>query len=153
MRTRKPSIRGHLGVKMPRKGRGFSLLEILVAFVLLALAMSILMQIFSTSLNGATIADHYAKATMLAESKLASAGVEDTLKEGTIGGTFDDTFAWQVEIKPYSEPGSSAETLGFEQLLFVRLFEVSSTVSFKSDDQRTRVVTLTKLQVGPRQTP
>lgn len=151
--TRKPSIHGRFGAKMPRKARGFSLLEILVAFVLLALAMSILMQIFSTSLNGATIADHYAKATMLAESKLASVGVEDALKEGSTGGTFDDTFAWQVEVKPYSEPGSSGETLSFEQLLFVRLFEVSSTVSFKSDDQRTRVVTLTKLQVGPRQTP
>lgn len=55
---------------------GFTLLEILVALTLLALAMGIIMQIFSRGVNGADLADRYAKAAMLAESRLASVGIE-----------------------------------------------------------------------------
>lgn len=138
-----------------RTQRGFSLLEILVAFVLLALAMAVLMQIFSTSLNGATIADRYAKATMIAESKLAAAGVEDALKEGSSSGTYDDIFSWVVEVKPFTEPSTDTSGANLDQILFVKLFEVTTTVSFASNDRRTdknlRAVTLTKLQLGPRQ--
>jgi general secretion pathway protein I len=131
--------------------RGFSLLEILVAFVLLALAMAVLMQIFSSSLNGATVADRYAKATMLAESKLASAGVEEALKEGSTSGTYDNMFNWAVEIKPFNEPSADTSGANLDQILFVKLFEVTTTVSFPTDGARTRTVTLSKLQLGPRQ--
>ena len=135
--------------------RGFSLLEILVAFVLLALAMAVLMQIFSSSLNGATVADRYAKATMIAESKLAAAGVEEALKEGSSSGIYDDIFSWVVDVKPFSEPSADTSGVNLDQILFVKLFEVTTTVSFATNDRRTdnnlRAVTLTKLQLGPRQ--
>ena len=138
-----------------QRQRGFSLLEILVAFVLLALAMAVLMQIFSSSLNGATIADRYAKATMIAESKLAAAGVEEQLKEGSSSGTYDDTFSWVVDIKPFTEASTDTSGANLDQILFVKLFEVTTTVSFATNDRRTdknlRAVTLTKLQLGPRQ--
>lgn len=138
-----------------RHQRGFSLLEILVAFVLLALAMAVLMQIFSSSLNGATVADRYAKATMIAESKLAAAGVEEALKEGSSSGTYDDIYSWVVDVKPFSEPSSDTSGVNLDQILFVKLFEVTTTVSFATNDRRTdknlRAVTLTKLQLGPRQ--
>ena len=41
--------------------------------------MGVLMQIFSSGVNGATLADRYAKAAMYAESKLAGVGVETEL--------------------------------------------------------------------------
>lgn len=134
---------------------GFSLLEILVAFVLLALAMAVLMQIFSSSLNGASVADHYAKATMLAESKLASAGVEEALKEGSTSGTYDGMFNWAVDVKPFTEPSTDTSGANLDQILFVKLYEVTTTVSFQADsksgNQAARIVTLSKLQLGPRQ--
>ncbi len=133
----------------PRKPRGFSLLEILVAFVLLALAMTALMQIFSTSLNGTGVADHYAKATMLAQSKLASTGVEEALREGTTNGTFDELYTWKVSVKAYEDPLSPPNPAN-QQFVFVKLYEVEASVSFPADDQRTRNVTLTKLLLGPR---
>jgi general secretion pathway protein I len=152
----KSSIGGHLGAKMPRDARGFSLLEILVAFIVLALAMTILMQIFSTSLNGATITDKYARATMIAESKLAAVGVEEILKEGGSSGSTDDGFSWAVEVRPYVEaitdPNPANNPASYEQLLYVKLFEVVLSVSFDADDKKKRTVTLSKLQVGPRQT-
>ncbi|MEI6737142.1 MAG: type II secretion system protein [Pseudomonadota bacterium] len=81
---------------------GFTLLEVLVAFTLLAIAMAVLMQLFSRGVNNADIADRFAKAAMLAESKLASVGVEETLLEGETSGQFDDDTTWQLSVKLYS---------------------------------------------------
>jgi type II secretory pathway pseudopilin PulG len=80
---------------------GFTLLEILVAFTLLALAMGIVLQVFSRGVNGADLADRYAKAAMLAESKLATVGVEEVLAEGDYNGQFDENFAWTMSVRAY----------------------------------------------------
>ena len=134
---------------------GFSILEILVAFTLLALAMGILMQIFSRGVNGAGLADQYAKATMMAESKLATVGIENVLQEGETTGKFDDRFQWRLQVTPYvdptpKDPAALAATGGvdIESLMAVRLFDVSLTVSFQSDDNRDRQVTLNTLLIG-----
>jgi general secretion pathway protein I len=84
------------------KNAGFTLLEVLVAFTLLALAMGIIMQVFSRGVNGADLADRYAKAAMLAESKLATVGVAEALAEGDYNGQFDDNFAWTMTVRAYA---------------------------------------------------
>jgi general secretion pathway protein I len=86
----------------PQARNGFTLLEVLVAFTLLALAMGIIMQVFSRGVNGADLADRYAKAAMLAESKLATVGVEEALAEGDYNGQFDDKFAWTMTVRAYA---------------------------------------------------
>lgn len=131
---------------------GFSLLEVLVAFTLFAVAMGVLMQIFSRGVNGASLADHYAKATMYAESKLAAVGLEEAIKEGTTSGKFDDeNFAWQVTVKPYLDPAPRDQmTIEFEKQYFAQLYEIETKVTFATDDRKERAVTLSTLQMGPR---
>ena len=134
-----------------RRERGFSLLEILVAFTLFAVAMGVLMQIFSRGVNGASLADRFAKASMHAESKLAAIGLEDTLKEGTSSGKFDDDYGWQVTIKPYQDPAPKEQmAIDFEKQYFAQLYEIETRVTFFTDDRKQRVVTLSTLQIGPR---
>ena len=134
-----------------RRERGFSLLEILVAFTLFAVAMGVLMQIFSRGVNGAMLADHYAKATMYAESRLAAIGLEETIKEGTTSGKFDDNYAWQVTVKPYQDPAPREQmAIDFEKQYFAQLYEIETKVTFFTDDRKERVVTLSTLQLGPR---
>lgn len=131
--------------------RGFSLLEILVAFTLFAMAMAVLMQIFSRGVNGASIADHYARATMYAESKLAGVGIELPLKEGVSSGRFEDGYAWQVLIRPYVDPAPrDQQSLDFEKQYFAQLYEIETTVTFATDDSQPRNVRLVTLQLGPR---
>ena len=81
---------------------GFSLLEILVAFTLLAVVMATLMALFSRGVNNADVANRYAKAAIFAESKLAALGVEVSISEGETSGQLDNDFAWQLAIKAYS---------------------------------------------------
>lgn len=122
-----------------------------MAFTLFAVALGVLMQIFSRGVNGASTASHYAKATMYAESKLAGVGLEETLKEGTTSGKFDDDYTWQVTIKPYEDPAPRDQTtLDFEKQYFAQLYEIEAKVTFATDDRRERVVTLSTLLLGPR---
>ena len=140
-------------LRPPHQSRGFSLLEILVAFTLLALAMGILMQVFSRGVNGAGLADKYAKATMMAESKLATVGIENMVQEGDTNGRFNDDFQWRLLITPYVDPApkeATANPVDIESLMAVRLYAVSLTVSFTSDDQRERQVMLNTLLIGAK---
>lgn len=142
-----PANRRSLGYSM----RGFSLLEILVAFTLLAMAMGVLMQIFSRGVNGATLADRYARATMFAESKLATVGVEDALKESAAAGKFDDDFSWALVVRPYQDPfPKESSVVDFEKLMPTQLYEIELKVSFTADDRRERVVNLSTLKLGPK---
>jgi general secretion pathway protein I len=135
----------------PKHNKGFSLLEILVAFTLLAVAMGVLMQIFSSGVNGATLADRYAKATMYAESKLATVGIEETLKEGSAAGKFDDDFSWSVVVRPYQDPfPRETSVIDYEKLMPSQLFEIALKVTFTPDDHRERVVNLSTLRIGPK---
>ena len=128
---------------------GFSLLEILVAFTLLALAMGVVMQIFSRGVNGATLADRYAKATMYAESMLASVGTE--LKEGASDGKFDDDFSWAMAVRAYQDPFPKDQAVvDYEKLMPTQLFEVELKVSFVADDRRERFLNLSTLRMGPK---
>lgn len=53
-----------------RNNTGFTLVEILVAFAIAALFLAAFYEIFATGLRGATTAETYGKAVLLAESTL-----------------------------------------------------------------------------------
>src|SRR5205823_9786088 len=97
---RDPGMRAHQ--------RGFSLLEVLAAFVILALVGTALFRLFSGALGNATLAEEYSRATLYAESRLAAVGVEAPLKESTLQGNSDDgRYAWTAVIAQYAPPGST----------------------------------------------
>ncbi len=84
-----------------RACRGFSLLEVLVAFTILAMLLGALFQVFSGGLRAARSGDQYTRATVIAQSRLASLGVEQPLREGVSSGTDDDPYHWRVTVSPY----------------------------------------------------
>ena len=79
--------------------RGFTLIEVVVAFVLLAAVLGIGFQIFSTGLARASQLEERSRALAIAQSQLGAAGVEDTLKEGqTRGQSEDRRYEWTTTI-------------------------------------------------------
>jgi general secretion pathway protein I len=90
--------------------QGFTLLEVLVAFTILALVMGALLQIFSGGMRTAGVSRNYAVGALLAESKLAGIGIEEPLVAGVRTGTFDNGYRWHYSIDPYQEQdGAQAE--------------------------------------------
>lgn len=128
----------------PRISRGFSLIEILVAFVILSLTLSVIMQIFSGGLRNIRRSDDYSRALYLAESRLAALGVEQPLREGAMSGELDRRFRWQSSVQPYREAVTADETP-----LKVVLYRATVDVSW-DDGGKTRSLELTSLRLAPK---
>ena len=79
---------------------GFSLLEVLVAFTILALTLGVLWQIFSATAQRATVVQETHRAVMLAESKMSELALTDLVRAGADAGEADATFRWQRRVEP-----------------------------------------------------
>ena len=132
------------------KQRGFSLLEILVAFSILALSLGVLMQIFSGSLRNADVTRDQAQAVALAQSLLASVGVETTLVAGDSVGVLGDKFRWLLRVNPFVQEPRPGETEAVRSPLILDLWEVTVRVAWGGDSRLPeRALTLTTLRVQP----
>ncbi len=80
---------------------GFTLLEVLVAFMILTISLGVLLQIFGGGLDNLSTSEKQAAATMLARSKLAAVGIEEPLYIGRTDGETDEGFRWQVTVSAY----------------------------------------------------
>lgn len=85
------------------RSRGFSLLEVLVAFSILALSLGILMRIFSGSLNNVEVSHDQAQAVVLAQSLIAEAGVTTPLVPGELSGKAGEKFSWTLHTRPFED--------------------------------------------------
>lgn len=132
-----------------RAARGFTLLEILVAFTLMAMIVAVLMRVFSGGLQGISRAEDYARATSIAESALARVGADIPFKEGDTNGEEGDRYRWTLSIKAQSEQAGLNAAGQPQPIMPVRLFEVSVVVGW-TDYGTTRQVALSSLRLGAR---
>ena len=83
-----------------KRQRGFTLIEIIVALAILAVALGALFQSFSTGLRATAVTDRQAAAVMLAQSLLDRIGQDIPLAAGEQAGVADDGLRWSVTIVP-----------------------------------------------------
>ncbi|MBL4659449.1 MAG: prepilin-type N-terminal cleavage/methylation domain-containing protein [Alcanivoracaceae bacterium] len=86
------------------KQHGFTLLEVLVAFTMLAVTFATVMQIIAGSSRNTVKASQNTKIALLSQSKLDELGLFEKLEEGSTSGDFDDDTSWVLEIVPYEVP-------------------------------------------------
>lgn len=128
-------------MRLPGASRGFSLIEILVAFVILSLTLGVIMQIFSGGLRNVRRSDDYNRALFLAESRLAALGVEQPLHAGVMSGELDRRYRWQILVQPYHEAVTAEESQ-----LKVRLYKATVAVGW-DDGGQMRHLELTSLRL------
>nr|MCH9696616.1 prepilin-type N-terminal cleavage/methylation domain-containing protein [Gammaproteobacteria bacterium] len=85
-------------MKIKSTQSGFSLLEILVAFTIMAISVTVLLEIFGKNTQIAFHSQNYTRAISLAESLLDSVGREEKLPDSGGSGDFDDQFNWNVTV-------------------------------------------------------
>jgi general secretion pathway protein I len=79
--------------------RGFSLIEMVAAFLVFAIGIGVLMQILATSLRNTRQSSDYTMAALWAQSKLDTVGVGEPIEAGRTSGRFDDTYGWELDIQ------------------------------------------------------
>jgi general secretion pathway protein I len=125
--------------------RGFSLLEVLVAFIILAMALGVLMRIFSGGLGNIGMAEHYSQAVAIAEMKLAAVGVESPLTEGENSGQ-EHGYTWRTSVLRYEETASPVEPAA----PLIDLYRVEVSVNWDETATKPRSLQLVTLRAAPR---
>jgi general secretion pathway protein I len=93
---------------MRARQAGFTLIEIVAAFVILTLVLATSYQIFSAGLQRAGDLEDYTRALAVAQSQIALSSVGDNFPEGqTVGESDDRKFHWTVSTSKYDEGGQS----------------------------------------------
>ncbi|MCW5590732.1 MAG: type II secretion system protein [Burkholderiales bacterium] len=129
---------------------GFTILEVLAAFVLMAVTLAAILQVFSAGLRDAQLADEYARAVIIARSNLASYTASEKLEEGVRAGT-EGGYSWTLAADAYDEQKENSEARPpVEGNLRVRLMRVESKVQWQAADGRGRDVRLATLVLGSR---
>jgi len=85
--------------------RGYTLIEVIVAFAILALALTLLLGTLSGATQQIRWADDAGRAALHAESLLAQTGVGDALAPGHTEGTFENgKYRWTMDVAPWVDP-------------------------------------------------
>ncbi|MFZ0870053.1 MAG: prepilin-type N-terminal cleavage/methylation domain-containing protein [Rhodanobacter sp.] len=88
-----------------RRQRGFSLLEVIAAIMLLAVAFTALMKVAGSAISLTQNAAEHSEAAMWARGKLDSAFVGESLQTGSSSGQFNAKFRWQLDVTPWNQVG------------------------------------------------
>jgi general secretion pathway protein I len=127
------------------RSKGFSLLEILIAFVILALVLGAIMRVFGTGARNLDASSEYLQAVGIAQSVLARTGVEEPLEPGeTEGGGEGSAFRWRRTI--------SESPVTEDQPLNIRMPVTPVTVRVEvswTDGSHQRQMALESLRLAP----
>ncbi len=82
-----------------RRARGFTLIELIAAFLVFALAIGLLMQVLSSAMRQVRQSSDYTMAALWAQSKLDGVGVGERIEAGHSNGSFDDTYKWDLTVQ------------------------------------------------------
>lgn len=94
---------------MNRSARGFTLIEVIVAFAVLALALAIVLGTLSNASRQVRWSDDAGRAALHAQSLLDDTGVAETLVPGRSDGVFEDgRYRWTLDVAPWREPLAQA---------------------------------------------
>ena len=140
----------HAGAR--RAHAGFSVLEVLVAFVIVALVVTALFRLFGGALGNAAAADEWSRAVSVAQSRLALAAAAQPLRETSDAGA-DGALRWRTAVVPYAPPDPDPDLERASSAMTTKLYRVSVDVTFPAGNGRERTVSLATVRLGERNAP
>ncbi|MGO4703433.1 prepilin-type N-terminal cleavage/methylation domain-containing protein [Dyella sp. 2RAB6] len=85
-----------------KRAGGFSLLEVIAAILLLAIAFTALMRVTGGSIELTNNAADYTRAALWAHSLLDTVDAEGPLKPGHTEGRFNQQYRWRLTVTPWT---------------------------------------------------
>ena len=112
--------------------KGFTLIEVIIAFMIVSISLVMVMRLFSSGLKASRATCDYTVAVVYAKDKmeeLSSDPVEDS-------GAFEDGFVWRSEVGMYKEPEESQ----------FKLLKIKVIVSWPDTGEKQKSVELVSLK-------
>lgn len=123
----------------PGRAQGFTLLEVLIALIIFALAFGVLAQTMQTGLRQSQVAEDTATAVLLARSLLSEVGVDVPLAPGMYEGAMEPDFRWQAEVRPAAIARADQGSMLYRVRIRVAWGEIG----------REQEVAISSLRIGP----
>jgi general secretion pathway protein I len=138
----------------PSRNRGFTLLELLLAFVVFALSFATVLEILSGSMRNTVRARHYSEAALTAQSIMDEVGLEIPLESGQdVYGTSGE-YEWELQILPYEDTGENSHSVELGELTGIELLQVDLTISWGQPPRdQTRTFSTVKAVLANRELP
>ena len=108
--------------------RGFTLIEVLCAFAILTILLTIAFSTVSNALNASRKVDLILHATRLAQNKTDAIGGSEPLAPGVKTGLFEGGLAWTSTTKP----------LGSAAGLMLKVYSIEVTIHATTADKQPR---------------
>jgi general secretion pathway protein I len=110
----------------PRRGQGgYTLIEVVVAFALLAFAMALLLGAMTNATRQVRAAGEYGRAALHAQSLLDQTGIGEALQPGRRDGRLENgRYRWEMDVRPWRDPAAppaTAPILGAPQMMELEL--------------------------------
>ena len=110
-------LKAALPMRIRRRSRGFTLLEVMLAFVIFALSFATVLEIMAGSMRSVGRASEDTEVALLAQSLMDSVGTEVPIEEGQYSGTGMDRYNWKMDISLYDASADDTGEVGIDQEL------------------------------------
>ncbi len=109
---------------------GFTLLEVLLAFLVFALSFAVTLEILSGAIRNTTRARESTEAALIAQSLMDQVGLDIPLETGTGVTGEEGNYSWSVDIFPFTGEEENFRTLDLVDITGIDLLEVECVVSW-----------------------
>lgn len=134
----------------PRRSGGFTLLELLLAFVVFALSFATVLEILSGSMRNTVRAREYTEAALTAQSVMDQVGLEIPLEAGFNANGESGDYRWEIEIFGYEGGAEGFSPVELAELTGIELLQVDLLVSWgvPPRDQSSEFSTVRAMQLN-----
>ena len=109
---------------------GFTLLEVLLAFVIFALSFAVVLEIISGSIRNTMHAKEYTEVALITQSVMDQVGLDIPLEPGTRTNGEVGAYTWELEINPFVATPENLRAAEISELTGIELLEVEFIITW-----------------------
>lgn len=126
-----------------RQSTGFTLIEVIAAFTIMAMTFATILQILSHSTRQTIKSSERTRIALLAHTKMNEIGVLIPVEEAVLSGDFDENTTWSIQMAPYEIAYEGDFNIEFAP---VELYRVDMVISWQTGQQKMASAEFTTLK-------